>query len=317
MKKLLLVLLSALVLFCIAIYIFIPGKLNITSSAVVHATDIATERFIIDENKWGNWWNYSNQYAESNNPQHGKVFISSGYEFKSIMKYYKSADILIHNHEQQLESKLIIIPLAVDSTGIEWKCSFSMGSDPFTRLTRYREAKQVKKILDEVLNNLKLFLSKNENVYGINIERNYLKDTLYVAAKSILPTYPSTQDIYALIKKIQVYADKNGANQTGNPIFNVSQIENSRFQLMAAVPLDKPLKELDGFSMKHMVKGSFMITEVVGGEYAVNKASKSLQQYFQDYRKTSMAMNFTMLITDRLYQPDSTKWITRLYLPVY
>ena len=75
--------------------------------------------------------------------------------------------------------------------------------------------------------------------------------------------------------------------------------------------------DLDGYTFKKMIKGSFMVTEVVGGEYTVAKASKSLQQYFTDYKKTSMAINFTMLITDRMYQPDTTKWITRLYQPVY
>ena len=69
--------------------------------------------------------------------------------------------------------------------------------------------------------------------------------------------------------------------------------------------------------MKNMVKGNFMISEVVGGDYSVNKASKSLQQYFTDFHLTSMAMSFTMLVTDRILQPDSSKWITKLYQPVY
>ena len=40
-------------------------------------------------------------------------------------------------------------------------------------------------------------------------------------------------------------------------------------------------------------------------------------KYFQDYKKISMAMSFTMLVTDRMLQTDSSRWITRLYEPVY
>jgi ABC-type spermidine/putrescine transport system permease subunit I len=66
-----------------------------------------------------------------------------------------------------------------------------------------------------------------------------------------------------------------------------------------------------------MVKGSFMVTEVLGGDSTISKASHNMEQYFQDFRRTSMAMNFTMLVTDRQLQPDSSKWITKLYHPVY
>jgi hypothetical protein len=94
-------------------------------------------------------------------------------------------------------------------------------------------------------------------------------------------------------------------------------MDEGRYQLMAAVPVNKHLPESAAFSMKYMVKGSFMITEVAGGDSTINKASQNMQQYFQDYRKTSMAMNFTMLVTDRILQPDSSKWVTKLCMPVY
>ncbi|MEO6637337.1 MAG: hypothetical protein ABIN25_03605, partial [Ginsengibacter sp.] len=238
-------------------------------------------------------------------------------EYKMVEKFYKSASIRINHNTKELASKLSVISLAVDSTGIEWICAFETGADPFTRLSRFMEAKEIKTNMDEVLTHMKLFLSKTENIYGIPVERNYLKDTLYVTTKITVPVYPSNATIYDLIKKIQVYAAKNGANQTGSPIFNVTEMDNNKLQLMAGIPVDKNFPESGGFSLKHMVRGSFMITEVVGGDDAIHKASKSLQQYFADYRKTSMAMNFTMLVTDRMYQADSSKWITKLYQPVY
>lgn len=314
MKKLLLFLIVILVLFGLGVYVFIPAKLSITSTAVIKTTDIGTERFVIDEANWGKWWNYSKDSSIHPAPA---SFMVNGDAFKLIQKFYKSIDIRINHNSRELKSKLLIISLAVDSTGIEWNCDYEPGNNPFARLAGYFDARQLKKNMDEVLVNLKAFLSKNENVYGIPIERNHLKDTLYVTAKTILPTQPSNADIYALIKKIQDYAARNNVKQTGSPIYNVTEMENNRYQLMAGIPLDRSLKEVDGFSMKYMVKGSFIITEVVGGDYTVNKASESLLQYFQDFHKTSMAMNFTMLVTDRLLQPDSSKWITKLYQPVY
>ena len=317
MKKLLLVLLVALVVFVTGIYLFIPSNLTISSATTVKTTDNGVERFVMDESKWALWWHYKNPYEATYLKAPATFFNTNGDDFSMGDKFYKSVAIHIKHHDKQLESKLLVVRLALDSTGIEWKCIMEAGSNPFSRFSNYLQAKQIKQNMDEVLANLKGFLSKDDNVYGIPIERNYLKDTLYVTAKTVVTAYPSTQTIYELIKKIKAYITANGGNQTGSPIFHVTDFGNHQLQLMAGVPTDKNMAEKDGFNVKHMVRGSFMITEVVGGDYSIDKASKILQQYFSDYHKTSMAMNFTMLVTDRILQPDSSKWITKLYQPVY
>ncbi len=316
MKKLLIVLLIALALFVVGVYVFIPSSINISSVTTVKTTDNGTERFLMDESKWPIWWNSSDSIA-ANKTATSQTLIMNGDEYALKEKFYKAVSIQIKHQGYELTSKMVIVRLTLDSTGIEWKANFAAGNNPLNRFSAYLEARKIKKNMDEVLSNAKRFLSKDENLYGISIERNFLKDTLYVTAKTELPAYPSTQSIYELIKKIQGFITKNGASQTGSPIFNVTDFGSGRFQLMAGVPTDKNFSEKEGFSLKHMVRGSFMISEVVGGDYAVNKASKSLQQYFSDFHRTSMAMSFTMLVTNRILQPDSSKWITKLYQPVY
>ena len=315
MKKLLLVLLSAMILLCAGIYLLIPKNISIASTVFVKTTDLGAERFILDESNWGKWWNHNDSSSTSSIAT--APFSRNGDEYRLVQKFYKSADIQISHKGQSLNTRILIVQLALDSTGIEWKCGLSGGNNPYTRLVNYFEARQIKKNMEQVLGNLNVFLSNVENVYGINIEKNHLKDTLYVTTKTDLTHYPSTEEIYSLIKKIQSYTNKNGVQQSGNPIFNVTEMDNNRYQLMAGIPVNQLVKEADGFSTKNMVKGFFMISEVVGGNHTVEKASQSLQQYFLDYRKTSMAMNFDMLVTDRMLQPDSSKWITKLYRPVY
>lgn len=313
MKKLLLILLVVLSFFTLSLYLFIPGKITIDSSVVIKTTDVGTERFVIDETKWPLWWNY----GKSGDHQAGPVFTYNGYSFQQTGKFYKSVDISIGKEKRSLHSKLLIIAMAVDSTSLQWKSELTTGSNPVARLTAYLEAKRIKKNMDEILGNLKDFLSKTDNIYGIHIERNRLRDTLYVSSKQTLPKNPTVKEIYHLIDKIKTYIKQNGTEPSGSPIYNATRMDEGRYQLMAAVPVNRQLKETNDFSMKYMVKGSFMITEVAGGDSTINKAAKNMQQYFQDYRKTSMAMNFTMLVTDRILQPDSSKWVTKLCMPVY
>ncbi len=317
MKKILLVLIVAMALFTFTTYFFIPSPLTISAVTIIRTTDNGTQRFLTDSSKWPLWWNYSNKDSAAPIKSSGPVFGSNGDSFQLTQKFYKSINIQIQHNQQKIDSKLVIIPLDLDSTGIEWKYTLPAAINPFTRISQYRDAKEIKGNMETVLNNLKRFLSKTENVYGIPIERNFLKDTLYVTAKKMVSSYPGTVEIYQLIKTIQGYAGKNGTKQTGNPIFNVTDFGNHHFQLMAGIPIEVKIPEKEGFALKHMVRGSFMITEVVGGNYTVDQASKNLQLYFSDFNRTSMAMNFTMLVTDRVLQPDTTRWITKIYLPVY
>lgn len=314
MKKLLRWLLVLIVLFAPGTYLFIPSVIRIAGSVIVPANDAGVERVVIQDSQWGRWWSPGKQDPGAPNKE---GFEAGGYRFKQTGRFYKSTEISISNAEHSLPSKLVIVSLGTDSTGIEWHCDLSTGNDPLSRLLRYREARRIKNTVDEVLNNLKTFLSRTENVYGIAIERTQLKDTLYVSSKLQLNNYPGVKDIYALIGRIHVYMAKNNCPVTGSPIYNITRMDQEQYQLMAAVPTSKMLKESEGFAMKNMIKGSFMITEVVGGEKKVEEAWHNLKQYFQDYRKTSMAMNFTMLVTDRALQPDSSKWVTKLYMPVY
>ena len=317
MKKLFLFLVLLLILFCAGTYIFIPSTLTVSSTTSMLASENGTARQVLEPNNWPRWWTYLHTDTSSPDRPLQLNFTVGSDSFRLTEKFYKSAKINISHQGRQIATELIVIPLSTDSTGIQWHYSEPSSMNPFKRFQQYRDASKIKKNMDSVLLNLSAFLVKLQNVYGIPITRTSITDTLFLSAKTVSLNYPHTPDIYALIKKIQAYAAKQGLKQTGSPIYNIMRVENKDFQLMAAIPVDRAIPDQHDFVTKHMVRGSFIVTEVLGGEHAVDKAWQDLLLYFNDYRKTSMAINFSMLITDRMYQPDSSRWITRLYQPVY
>lgn len=316
MKKVILFLVIAFILFAAGTYLFIPSRLNVSSTDVVQSSENGVVRHALDEKNWPLWWNYLRDSSASTRIA-ATSFTKGGDSFAISTKFYKSADITILHGGKPLVTKFLIVPLSNDSTQVIWQYAIASSLNPFSRFMQYREAAGIRRNMDSVLANLHGFLGKLQNVYGIPIARTSIQDTLFVSAKNTMKQYPHTPDVYALLKSIQAYAAASGSKQTGNPIYNITALGNGDYQLMAAIPVDKAVTENATFTNKKMIRGSFMVTEVVGGEQAVDRAWKSLLEYFSDYRKTSMAINFSMLITDREYQPDSSRWITRLYQPVY
>ena len=294
MKRIFLFVLIALVVITLSTYIFIPGNIQIVSSAVMQTSENGTERILLNKNTWGNWWNYSSKDTLNKVP----------------IKQEES-------HTLNGDSFEITELLNVDSTGVQWSYGFKTSLNPYNRFLQYLDASKIKRNMDQVLNHLKDYLQKDENVYGIHITRESTKDTTLVLTKVILANHPTTKDIYNTIGQLQQFAKSNNAIATGNPIYNISPKENNKFQLMCALPINHKIIPNAQFSNISMVKGSFMVTEVIGGDSTLNNAAKKMQQYFEDFRRVTMAVNFTMLVSDRMYQTDTSKWISKLYYPVY
>ena len=313
MKRLLLIGIAIIITSLVAVYAFIPSQITITSAAIAEAPDVAIERLLMDESHWPAWWKNCEL-----NKFHSATLSQNPYTLSLQQKFYKSLQFNIEAPNQKtVYSRLTLVPLRKDSTGMEWTCQLEAGNNPIQRIQNYRKAKSIKLLLDSCLRPCVRFFSKTENVYGIQIERTKLADTLFVTAKKQFGSKPNQQDIYTLIKQIEGYIQTQGTKPSGSSIYNISQLSENQYQLMVGVPVSFRIKETKPFEIKYMVPGSFLVTEVLGGEYTVQRSSQQLKQYFQDYKKTSMAMSFTMLVTDRSLQPDSSRWITRLYEPVY
>jgi hypothetical protein len=154
-------------------------------------------------------------------------------------------------------------------------------------------------------------------VYGYAIQRTSVTDTLLVATKSILPAYPTTPDVYRLLNTLNNYIGSQGAKQTGAPIMNTTRLDDHQFQLMVAIPTNRPLPGNKDIFFRKMVAGAFMAADVKGGDYSVVHALQQMQLYFDDYKRTAMAIPFAALITDRIREPDTSRWVTRIYAPVY
>jgi hypothetical protein len=64
------------------------------------------------------------------------------------------------------------------------------------------------------------------------------------------------------------------------------------------------------------VAGKILIGEVRGGDATTKNAFAEMHNYVVDHQMTSPAIPFISLVTDRKQEPDSSKWISRIYYPV-
>ena len=68
--------------------------------------------------------------------------------------------------------------------------------------------------------------------------------------------------------------------------------------------------------MKRVVTEKVLATHIKGGTYKIYHALGQMQTYLNDYHLFSPAIPFQSLVTNRLSEPDSSKWITNIYYPL-
>ena len=145
-----------------------------------------------------------------------------------------------------------------------------------------------------------------------------MKDSILVSTYGIFKNYPSTEDIYNLIGKLKTYIKNESAEETGLPMLNIITPDSTgNYIAKVAVPVNKRLPSFGNITYKWMLAGgNILVTEVKGGKSEIDKAFAQIENYISDRGYVAPAIPFLSLVTDRMKEPDSSKWITRIYYPI-
>jgi hypothetical protein len=308
MRKWLLSLIVGSVLIFGSLYIFIPNIVSLKSTTGVGATRPGLHRMLIDRKNVTKWWP-------------GKISNDSFYLNDLVYTINNSnitvLPISVTGENANISTSLFLIPLAIDSTQLEWAGAMATSYNPVKRFYAYLKAKKIKNDMALILEKMRTFYSESKNIYGFDIKRELVVDSLLIATSGKCKGLPNNQFIYSLIDKLRNYAAKNLAKESGYPMLNVGTTDSINFDVKVAIPVDKLLSSADDILQKRMLgRGKILVTEVKGGIEIAAKALEQIQQYGNDYQRSSPAIPFYSLITDRLKETDSTKWVTRIYFPV-
>ena len=322
MKKWLLILLAVFMISIAGIYIFIPARLTVTESVPVTATQEGTIRMFSTRQNWNKIWpGGSGMTYRSDNPARKQdtsfYYMSGGFDFYLKKILYNAIELTIETNNDSIESAIYILPYQVDSFKLQWTALLPSTNNPIKRVQNYFKATKLSSCFKFVLKGMGNTLSKVQTIYGIEIKKDTIPYQNYIATKRYLTQYPSTETIYTMVDELQQYAVKTGARQLDKPIFDVKTTEESEYTTQVAIPIDKIVLDNGPYSNKWMMKGGNVLsTDVQGDMNELEKAKAQVNQYIADYRRSIIAAPWQMLITDRRAEPDSTKWITRLYIPV-
>lgn len=244
-------------------------------------------------------------------------FTYKGNDYFLLEKRATSLLYSIRHENDSLVAELVIIPFSSDSVALSFIGSTKTGWNPVSRLQKGRWAKQVAADMKTLLQTLRSFYADEKNIYGFTIQRELVVDTALVSTSERSKGQPSITNIYGMIDRLKSFAQKNKATPTGLPMVNVTTTADSLYLTRVALPLNKRLQTEGDIQSKWMMgNGNILATEVKGGPSRIQQAFTALEHYTSDHQWATAAIPFQSLVTDRRNEPDTNKWVTKVFWPV-
>jgi len=303
MKKWLIAAGGVLVLLVIYVYIFIGQTRSVVLIMPMRCNIEAADRMLRDTGKRSGCW-----------PDEGGQPIR--YSVTSLFR--RMVELTIDDGQSSRPGRLSVFPnVNIDSSVLQLEVFLPSNLNPVGRLSFGGDVQRIRAEGVSFLTRLKTNLEDQQKVYGLSIRETSTTDSMLVERRQIFEQYPSDSAIYVLIGKLQQFIRSHAGRETGYPMFNVTKQMGGAFEVRVALPTNKEMKPDGIVEWRQLIHGKYLEADVRGGDGAVRTAMSQMRNYISDYKRTAMAIPFQSLVTDRRKDPDTTKWLTKIYFPIF
>lgn len=310
MKKTAIFVAAVLLLAIIAIEFLIPDNNKIEQTTTIVSSEPGLYRAIADTSNWKNWWPEKETFQSSNT-----ILRDINYTYKD--RTTSSIFVALEHNSSIITSSLNFIPVSKDTVKLQWTLSTEPTYNPLKRLSNYLRNKEINIQLKELLTAIKTYYTVPNNIYGLPIVREQVKNSSLVFTYDSAQGLPTTEKIYSMVDELRSYIKKNKATVTDSPMVNIFTKDSVNYLTKVALPASTRLPSSGKITYKWMLpQGNILTAMVTGPDKNITPALRKIENYIDDYKLTSPAIPFYSLQTNRMVEKDSSKWISKIYYPV-
>lgn len=312
MKKLIAGIILALIALLLYSWLFIPANVIIETQISFKASPAGLIRRLSEKGSLAAWWP-----GETKTQNTKKSFLYHGTSYTLQVSDMSLLSVELNKNAKVLKTRLYLFSVDKDSTKLVWLGKIPVTGNLFSKIYHYQEAKNIKSDIETLLGSMAAWYSKSEHVYGSVIHIIPVSDTSMIAIFSRSKTYPGNSSIYAFVSKLQQYAETKGASQSGYPMVNIKKSGPEDFSMEVALPINKVIESSASIVQKRLPPGKILETEIKGGTQATIHAIDEIKNYGLDRQMSMYVIPYYSLITNRITEPDSSRWITKVLCPIF
>ena len=309
MKKWILVLCFFILAMISTFYVLVPATKAFTFGTAVACTEKGAERLVTNKDRWQAWWPGK---KTGNN-----IYSYEGCNYRIDKIMLNGFETTILNGNDSVKAKFQIIADGTDNAIFQWSSVVVLSNNPVKKIFQYISNNGIQNNIEKFAAAIKPYFENEENIYGMKVVSEKVTETAMVSVKQTFNHYPSTEEVYGMIYSLQGFIKLKGGEESNYPMLNVHTEDSATYDVMTAIPTKTDLPSEGNFYLKKMMLGNILMAEIKGGPYTIKKGVQELTRYVTDHSKTSPAIPFQSLVTDRLLETDTSKWVTKLYYPIF
>lgn len=289
--------------------ILLPNQKQFNEKLLVNCPPMAASRVMGAMQHWKQWWpgdiKHDSLFLFQNQPVHIQTILMNG--FYANIQW------------QDIPALIDVQFLSAPNKQSEFNCTYTFyyASNPIKKIIQLIKTNNVKSEVSSFLKGITSNLEDVKKVYEFEIMEERVPNAIHISTKKILDHFPTTNDIYGLIDDLNKYISDNHSKAINNPIYNIFITDDNQYQLMVAIATDRPLPSNHVFLLKEMVRGKIIVGKSIGPNSSIDRCLKQVEYFVNDHGRSSPAIHFNRMITDRRKEIDSTKWITTINYPVF
>ena len=300
----------AVIIMGYVVFAFLKPSNNNPIKVTVNCANAALARNMVDLKTWQNWWpgkkNNDTSFSFQSVSYTLTKLVGNGASFKVFTNNKSESGFLQFESVNDTSCNLFWNPTIVISESLSEKLLNPFGKN------------EVKNNISLLLDSMKNYFDNPINIYGFRARFSQVTDPHLISIKKEYAQYPTTNEIYETITKLEAFATLNGAKKTNAPMMNAHKNEEANgFDVMIALPINMPLEASEDFLPKFMIQGILLEAEVKGGIANVEKCLAQFNNFLSDYKLSAPAIPYQSLVTDRSKVLDSNLWITNIYQPIF
>lgn len=307
MKKGLYILIPVLV-FLIVSYL-LPSEKPTTETVSVPMPVDAVTRVMTNQKDWAKWFPGTKQNDSTYTYYESPITIH-----KVLMNGFKATLV---NKGMEVDIDFSFIADHNATTSFTLKTVMKLSYNPLLRFKQFLSLNAVENDSKRLLYQIQDYFSDVSKVYGYPIQMQKVPNSSYVSTKQTYDHEPTTDEIYALLDEVNEFIAGVEVKIVNYPILNVYKEDSASYTAMVAVATERDIPSSGKFLLKNMMLGNIVVCEVTGDKTVIAKCNEAVKNYVQDHRKTSPAISFERLITNRRTIRDSTVWRTTINYPVF
>ena len=151
---------------------------------------------------------------------------------------------------------------------------------------------------------------------GIDVHLQRTDTFSYIGITDSCALQDVSQRMSDLYSEILVFGVRSGVDMTNRPLAIYHRLDEKMAVFELGVPIDKRIPVTDRIQYKTMQGKEHVVANYYGSYETLADGHNAIQHWLMRYRRKVNGNPWEMYVTDPVIEPDTNKWLTRIYYPV-